>query len=89
MANTANFDVHVYLRPDDQMKSYPVAIDPELVPRLENALAQLNIKPMQLESGGSNGNTEFSILVSALIHLFNSNRQFVIQFSIHRFRWKK
>lgn len=49
------------------MKPYPVAINPEFVPRLEDALQQLNIKPMactKSEVTGEDGNSEVSILVS-------------------------
>lgn len=34
-------------RAEDQLKSYPVAIAPELVDRLEMCLSELNISPMK------------------------------------------
>lgn len=57
----------LYSSAEDQVKSYPVAISPELVSRLEDALEQLDIRPMNSavrpQSGEGDKSAEVSILV--------------------------
>lgn len=53
-----------FRRADDELKPYPVAIAPELVNRLEDALQQLNIRPVALSADEDSKTSEISILVS-------------------------
>lgn len=35
---------------EDQLKSYPVAIDPEIIIRLENCVQELNLAPINVRN---------------------------------------
>lgn len=48
------------------MPSYPVAISPEMVSRLEDCLEQLNINPVNVRNSPMNDNKEISLLVISL-----------------------
>lgn len=46
------------------MPSYPVAISPEMVERLEDCLHQLNVSPINLNTAPMSENKEINLLVN-------------------------
>lgn len=53
-------------RAEEQVPSYPVAISPEMVSKLEDCLHQLDVAPINLNTAPMSDNKEISLLVKSL-----------------------